>query len=316
MSFEIGLRPDALSFWANDNTVTTSRRHRRETEAEAPGDGVDLSPTANGDLDGRRIDPEAIHITQFRNSRYNPQGLSRSFDCGPTSLAMALRALGLQAPGVGSDFQNSDQGEIDAARYAMFSNSDGRTVDAARDGITGARNADGSFARDKGEHQTTSTWVDDIKRGARNSGAETYAVHSTQDIADAVSKGDPVVLAGDPRRNGSYGDKYNIGYSGRGDHFITVSGYDPATRTFTINDPLSRRGPLQVTWEQLDTFRDKGVALHRTGGRQREQAPTPANDPTPDTNPTGEPDRHHHRRHVEHPHHQTDRKEETIGQTG
>ncbi len=192
------------------------------------------TPTKNSD---------AIHITQVYDEKYNPdQRLMRSSDCGPTSLAMGLKALGIGG--------GTNQERTNAARFAMFNG-----FDSSKDGVDG----NGNFAAN--EHQGTLgyTNTDDIKRGATAAGARPYDVGSSSDIARAVGSGNPVVLAGE--NSGSiYGNGNGIDYNGG--HFILVSGYDPKSDTFTINDPLSHGGALQISRAQLEAYQTgPGVAL-------------------------------------------------------
>lgn len=232
------------------------------TATSQPADEVSLSPQA---ANRPRVDPEAIHMTQVADPVYNPGGDPSNADCGPTSLAMGLAALGLDPPG---DDGSSVQNRIDRTREAMYGG-----VDGSRDGV----NADGS--RNDGEH---SGWTDfaGIRRGAERSGADTYDVHNSNEVAQAVSQGHPVVLAGNPNMPGSYGERAGIGYDGG--HFITVSGYDPETDTFTINDPLSHDGPIQVSRSELDAYMSadnatgvEGVALVRGDGQPVEASTRP-----------------------------------------
>jgi len=155
--------------------------------------------------------------------------------------------MGLKALGIGS---GSGQERTNAARFAMFNG-----YDSNKDGV----DANGNFAAHEHQGALGCTNTDDIKRGAAAAGARTYDVGSSSDIARAVGSGNPVVLAG--QNSGSiYGNGNGIDYNGG--HFILVSGYDPKTDTFTINDPLSHGGPLQISRAQLEAYQTgPGIAL-------------------------------------------------------
>lgn len=186
----------------------------------------DGRPTGGG------LNPERIHMTQVFDRQYNRGGAPRSADCGPTSLAMGLEALGLNPSG-------SVQDKIDAARLAMF-----RGADASRDGFDVAGN------KSQAEHGT-STNISDWRRGARAAGARVSDVRSVADVAREVSQGHPVMLAG--RNAGNiYGRGHGITFNGG--HAILVSGYDRASGTFILNDPLAHGGPIRVHRAQLAAF--------------------------------------------------------------
>lgn len=186
----------------------------------------------DGQPTGGGMDPERIHMTQVFDRKYNRGGAPRSADCGPTSLAMGLEALGLNPRG-------SVQDKIDAARLAMF-----RGADASRDGFDVAGN------KSQAEHGT-STNISDWRRGARAAGARSRDVRSVADVAREVSQGHPVMLAG--RNAGNiYGRGHGISFNGG--HAILVSGYDRASGTFILNDPLAHGGPIRVNRAQLAAF--------------------------------------------------------------
>ncbi len=186
----------------------------------------------DGQRTGGGMNPEQIHMTQVYDRRYNRGGAPRSADCGPTSLAMGLEALGLSPRGTVQD-------KVDAARLAMF-----RGADASRDGY------DLAGRKSQAEHGT-STNISDWRRGAKAAGARTRDVSSVADVAREVSQGHPVMLAG--RNAGNiYGRGHGIDFNGG--HAILISGYDRASGTFILNDPLSHGGPIRVSRSQLAAF--------------------------------------------------------------
>jgi hypothetical protein len=157
-------------------------------------------------------------------------------DCGPTSLVMALHALGLKVPG---EDKASTSGEvIDLARTAMVS-------DPARDGV------DESGQRSDSEHNTFTNF-DDLVRGARAAGATvTTLTPNATSIRNALESGARVIVSG------TFTGKTPVPWTGdRGvdaatapgfatDHIIAVTGYDEKSGQFTVNDP-ARSKPFTV----------------------------------------------------------------------
>ncbi len=219
-----------------------------EFQAQEPGGGI-------GELldvwKQAAVNSAAIQITQQRDPIYNPNGTRTNRDCGPTSLAMGLTALGLEPPGEGP------QDKINDARFAMFAG-----VKPGRDGI----DEQGRYSAL--EHRRGST-IADIARGAERYGAEARPVANLDQIREAVENGQPVVVAGNPNAPGGYGHQNGIDFNGH--HIILVSGYDAQDKRFIINDPLSHQGPLEVSPCQLAGYlrgaapqeHPKAVALSR-----------------------------------------------------
>lgn len=176
--------------------------------------------------------PSEIHMNQFAA---DPNGSNAN--CGPTSLAMALRLVGLDVPGASNNFDR-----INIARRLMFSGSSER--DLARDGV------DGNGNRVDSEHSTYSN-VDDIIRGARASGADASRISPVNgSIAAAIAQdlraGNSVVAAG----NGSFNQDGSVRNSYG--HFVTVSGITE-DGNFIVNDPTNS-GPVTVTPQQLESW--------------------------------------------------------------
>lgn len=224
-----GATPSGMVPWSTGNGIVpwpTGTANGNASAGRVPVLPYDGQPTGGG------LNPERIHMTQVFDRKYNRGGAPRSADCGQTSLAMGLEALGLNARG-------SVQDKIDAARLAMF-----RGADASRDGFDVAGN------KSQAEHGT-STNISDWRRGARAAGARSRDVRSVADVAREVSQGHPVMLAG--RNAGNiYGRGHGITFNGG--HAILVSGYDRASGTFILNDPLAHGGPIRVNRAQLAAF--------------------------------------------------------------
>ena len=163
-------------------------------------------------------DPNSYFMTQFYHPRWNPQGPDGTTNCGPASLAMALKAFGLAAPGA------SNPANIE------------ETIDKTRMAMMGTQN----------DLQLSSD--DDILRGALASGAKAQKVHGLASVEQAVSEGKLVVLAGNPA---AYGHRFREDQltSFSGGHFITVT-HMMGDRVW-INDPLSKVGSLEITKAEL-----------------------------------------------------------------
>ena len=226
----------------NRKPATSTSQSAESTAASASESAAYDSVEVSAQPATQSIDPEAIHMTQVANATYNPGGRSRSRDCGPTSLAMALSALGLEVPG---DSGGSVQERINRTREVM--------------GAPGSGNTD----------------LQQIEAGARASGADTRYVSGLAQISEAVANGEPVVLLGNTMNGGSYGSR--TGIDSNGGHFITVSGYDPQTDSYTINDPLSHGGPIQVSASELESYANgsRGLALSRADGQAVEPSQRP-----------------------------------------
>lgn len=197
----------------------------------------------------------SLQINQF-DAEKQVGGDGVNSNCGPTSLVMALRGLGLSLPGGAAA---SKAGElVDLARKVM-------TQDNSRDGVTS------SGKRAEYEHNFY-TDFDDLKRGARAAGASARMIaEDAQSILSALRSGARVIVSG------TFSGKSNLPWTGdRGPdnngapgnatkHIVTVSGYNQETGRFIINDP-ARRTPVEVTGTQLENFMSGNagaLAVHR-----------------------------------------------------
>lgn len=176
-----------------------------------------------------RLSPNETFILQFNDPQYNPGGPSSSANCGPASVTMALANTSLLPDQLDyTDGGSSPQAAIDAVRVAGTGSND--------------------------PHAFTS--IGQMERAARAYGAETQSIRTMEDIDAALMRGDQVVLAGNPNHPGAYGVGNGINYSGG--HFINVTAMDTSYQPprYVIQDPLSRRGSLVVTQEQLQAYMD------------------------------------------------------------
>ncbi|HEY9854827.1 MAG TPA: C39 family peptidase [Stenomitos sp.] len=167
------------------------------------------------------LDPNSFFISQVRTDRWNPNANSGNTNCGPASLAMALKAVGLMPPGL----QNPANPEewIDQTRMAMEG--------------------------DANDFKLTSD--DDVLRGALASGAKAEKVYDLSGVEQAVRQGKLVVLAGNPvaYENRFTDDQYA---KFNGGHFILVTGIQGDR--VTINDPQSKAGSLTISRAELAAY--------------------------------------------------------------
>ncbi|NPV86715.1 MAG: hypothetical protein HPY45_11990 [Anaerolineae bacterium] len=186
---------------------------------------------------------KGLHINQFAVEK-QVGGDGANANCGPASLVMALRALGLQLPG---ETANSTDGElVDLARRIMV-------LDSDRDGITEAG------YRSEKEHSTY-TYFPELLQGARLAGASTEWLSPTAlDIQRAVANGAKVIVSG------TFEDKTPLPWTGDSDvdsaiapggateHYVVITEYDPNRKLFTVHDP-GRHAPHKVTAATLEDF--------------------------------------------------------------
>jgi hypothetical protein len=162
-------------------------------------------------------------MSQVNHPQYNPNGPWRSNNCGPASLAMALRAFGVPANGATVQRPGDIERFIDETRFLM----------------QGHRN-DGAL-----------THPDDIHRGAAAAGLHTQTTSGIDAIDRALAEGKMVVSLGNPAgyhaRVGS-----NNAYYYNGLHFVLVTG--KRGDNYIINDPLSKVGPLEISRQELTNY--------------------------------------------------------------
>ncbi len=236
-----------------------------------------------------KINSNAIHMNQFEG---DPNG--RNADCGPTSLAMALKGVNL-TPG-GAEANASTVDTIQASRQAMYTNSDGKPIVTDQFDSTIKDGVDSNGNRVDSEHSTFTT-LEAIKRGAENSGATAEKITGLNSVNSQLNEGHPVVLLGKGTIPAS---DYKDG------HFVTVSGYDEKTGMYMVNDPTGK-GPVQCTKEDLEKYAAaqgepcngivSGVAIsnpEQTGtasaANQTGMDPSNQTDPMNQTNTTGQTD--------------------------
>ncbi len=186
---------------------------------------------------------DSMQINQF-DAELQGGGDGINANCGPTSLAIALHALGLKV--AGENASTSEAEVVDLARKSMV-------IDPGRDGV------DESGARSDAEHNTF-TDLGDLMRGAQAAGAKTSLLSTdTETLRKALEKGAKVLVSG------TFVDKSPLPWTGdRGSddqtapgfatkHIIAVTGYDTQTGKFTINDP-ARSTSIRVNAATLSHF--------------------------------------------------------------
>lgn len=161
---------------------------------------------------------------------------------------MSLAHLDLTPPGY--DQGDSVQSLIDASRFAMFSDEYGFSVDTSKDGVTYSASTSLRYRNDE-EHMTL-TNLEDVERGAENSGASSARLSSLEEVNDALSESRPVMLAGNPACDGAYGQRFDMDYDGG--HFILVTGFDEDTENYRLSDPLLSDGSAVVSQDELTSF--------------------------------------------------------------
>jgi len=183
-------------------------------------------------------DPTAIHISQVGDELYNSHAPNATANCGPTAVIMAIRMLGLPVPG-----EERYRGEA--------------LVEYIRVMATG-----------RGDRMVGTTNLH-LQRVLAQSGAAWRVLTHPKDMLRAVMNGEPVIMAGNPSVPTTYTRRFDYFDIRRwdGGHWILVSRYNPERRTFTVNDPQSVIGPVEVTAAELYAFNSKdgdfGIAVRR-----------------------------------------------------
>lgn len=204
--------------------------------------------------------PNEFFKRQAYSAKYNPHPdkllngklvfAYRNGNCGPTSLAMAVKAFGLEEKRASKNPEDS----IDLARNAMTLPIDKRHPTAWDTLKEPASNDVGTF-----QFQT--------ERGAQRLGLKTHKTavdnrHPLKALDAAFAKGHMVLLGGQPGQPGKGYTAYEQAMRARsGDttysfdqgHAILVMGKDSAGR-YLVADPLSRNGVVHLTAKEMSSF--------------------------------------------------------------
>lgn len=202
----------------------------------AAASGTQVVATPSSAIAPRRAnDFWYAHIAQYRGA-YLADGPTMRPNCGPASVTIALRLIGLDIPGF--------RGERSEA-----------VLDRARVIATGRNDT------------TVGTTDAELKRLISASGARWEESRDLSQITRWVKQGIPVVLSGNPARG--WDSRYSSSqvYPFDGGHWVTVSGYDASTGYYIVNDPLSQIGPIYVSESELSSYTrshgNLGIAVHR-----------------------------------------------------
>jgi predicted double-glycine peptidase len=162
-------------------------------------------------------DPGAYFLTQNRTAQYNPmQPPGTNANCGPASLAMALRAFGRAPAGMDSPAKAHDL--VQYVRKAMTGQVD----------------------------EQAWTYPDQVKAGAQQLGLKADTVFTARNILEAVAQpGHLVVVNLNP--SPAYVDQLADAYDGG--HFALLTGVDG--QQVTLDDPLAPH-PIKISRAQLE----------------------------------------------------------------
>jgi hypothetical protein len=186
---------------------------------------------------------QGLQINQFAADK-EMGGDGANSNCGPTSLVMALRGLGLSIKGEGEVTSNG--AAVDLARRMMV-------ADNSRDGV------DSKGRRAEGE-QNSFTDFDDLARGVQAAGGKSEMIsESASSIRSALMSGAKVIVSGTfvgkstLPWTGDRGPDNRKAPGGATMHIVAVTGYNAQTNSFIINDPARLR-PIEVSGGQLESF--------------------------------------------------------------
>lgn len=191
------------------------------------------SPEATG-----LADPSAIHISQVGDELYNSGAQNATANCGPVAVIMALRLLRLTVPG---EDRYRAEDLVEYVRVMATGNNER---------MTGTNNLH-------------------LQRVLARAGASSRILTHPKDMLRAVVNGEPVIMAGNPAVPTTYTRRFDYFDIRRwdGGHWILVSRYNPERRTYTVNDPQSVIGPVEVTADELYAFSSRdgnfGIAVRR-----------------------------------------------------
>lgn len=194
-------------------------------------------------IQGILEEAQLIHINQFQ-AECQIGGDGCNTNCGPTSLAIGLHALGLRVNG---ENQLSNSGNaVDLARISMIN-------DTSRDGLDSQGN------RVEAEHSTF-TDLDEIAHGAKTSGATAFTIPADSvSIRNALLRGAKVIISGTFTGKqplpwtGDRSIDNDSAPGGASAHLVVVTDYDSTGKSFIVNDP-ARMTPIAVSSSNLEYF--------------------------------------------------------------
>lgn len=111
-----------------------------------------------------------------------------------------------------------------------------------------------------GGTRSDTTGSTQLTNAVTQQGGQAYPITNMDEVQMAVSSGDPVVLFGYEQKNTDY----------RGAHWVAVVGYDKATDTFLVSDPLASDGVQRWSRADMEAYAnfsvDSSVAVHNPNG--------------------------------------------------
>ena len=151
-------------------------------------------------------------------------------NCGPASVTIALRMIGLDVPGFNGQ---RDQRVIDKARMIATGKND----------------------------TSVGTTDTELERVVQAAGGRYSESSSLSQLLGWVKGGTPVILAGNPSQ--AWNKRYSNDqvYKFDGGHWVTVSAYDEKTGYYVVNDPLSAIGPIYASEAELATYFSRNGGL-------------------------------------------------------
>lgn len=195
------------------------------------------------------MSPNEAFITQFKNDQFNPTGPNGSTNCGPTSLAISMAYTGHMPPGL------SKEQQVDYARALMHPE-----VTTKEQGLSWVKDANGNNVPQLNRDQelTGGTMEQD---GIRAAGGNPAFGKGWEELDKALQNG-PVLSNGfyGPAWRDQFGPRANTGNTpthpeGIG-HVNCILGKTPEGK-YLVADPMSRKGVVEMTREQLSTFYPK-----------------------------------------------------------
>ncbi|MBM3268497.1 MAG: peptidoglycan-binding protein [Candidatus Sericytochromatia bacterium] len=186
-------------------------------QAPPPARPAEAPPASTGFNWYGNPDPRQYFISQIYDPRFNPYAPRSTANCGPTSLAMVLRAFGKEPPA------GNEQDLILQVRKAMTGRTD--------------------------QNEYTNEYQ--LMSAASQYGLDSKQVSDIPGMERELRAGKLVILAGNPDAfNSSLPADQYFGFSGG--HFIVVNAIEGDR--VVISDPLSKVGPLVITRQQLQQY--------------------------------------------------------------
>jgi Bacterial SH3 domain/Peptidase_C39 like family len=198
----------------------------------------------------------------------------RNANCGPASLAMALRQQGLTLPEIDGIADNGTSGyEVQSARYAMYHGDESQQY---RDGVSTAD--DGTLHFSENENSKLTGWSG-LQAGVEAAQGE-WQMLSPDEIATSVNSGKSVIVSGsfvdydsedeDDPWSGPDRGLWLSGEARHGatTHIVVITGTTSDGR-YVVNDPInSAKGPVFVSATDLAAFMKDNAGAMSVGPRR------------------------------------------------